>query len=334
MKISNIFQSVTFLLMFTACSSEKTTPETELPLNMTADSVKKPSFYVPDFSSDTAYNYIEKQVGFGPRVPGTLAHEKCKNYLVSELKRFGADVTVQQAPAVTFDGHRIILKNIIAEFEPEKQNRVLLFAHWDTRPFADQDNKDRYKPIDGANDGGSGVGVLLEMARLMAAKRPNVGVDIIFFDAEDWGDTSHFGGVADSYCLGSQYWAKNMHKPNYAPKYGILLDMVGGKDAMFVWEEHSVKSANSLLQKVWLTADDLGYGKFFRNYTRTGVIDDHYYIMKSTSIPVIDIINFNLEAGFSFGTTWHKHSDNMENISKETLKAVGQTVLTVVYSEK
>lgn len=213
----------------------------------------------------------------------------------------------------------------------------MLCAHWDTRPFADQDTEDTNTAIDGANDGASGVGVLLEIARQFSLKKPNIGVDIILFDAEDYGQpaVSDYPRMEHSYCLGSQYWATHLHKSNYFAKYGILLDMVGGKNAVFTQELASLTFAPKVLNKVWNTAAELGYGNTFQFKKTNLIIDDHLYInnLAQGRVPTIDIIEYNEVTESHFYEHWHTHKDKLENIDKNTLKAVGQTVLQVVYNE-
>lgn len=310
------------------CKSDKKSEEKKTETDEVTEVPKAPPAVKPNFSGDSAYNYVQKQVDFGPRVPGTKAHAQCAQFLYSELKRFADNVIIQQGQATTFDNKTITIKNIIGEFNPDAARRILLFAHWDTRPFADEDTKDKDKPILGANDGGSGVGVLLEIARQLSIKKPDWGVDIIFFDAEDWGNST----VEDSYCLGSQFWGKNPHKEGYTADYGILLDMVGAPDATFLMEGISKQIAPQILDKVWTTANSLGYYGKFLYREHGGVTDDHYYVYKYTKIPSIDIIH--ITPGGSFGDFWHTHNDNMSVIDKSTLQAVGETLLKVIYSEK
>lgn len=299
---------------------------------------QEPAVNVPVFSGDSAYSFVEKQVNFGPRVPGTDPWSKCADYLSEQLKEYDFEVTVQEAEVTVYDGQKVPMKNIIGRYRPEIKNRVLLFAHWDTRPFADKDDQNKEKPIDGANDGGSGVGVILEIARSIkaASEQPNIGLDIIFFDVEDWGEPegSYSASSTSTYCLGSQYWAKNPPIPNFKPKYGILLDMVGGKDAWFVYEDISIRSARHVAQKVWKRAAKLGYDNHFvaKEYGFY-VMDDHYYVNTVARIPSIDIIEFN-PRNRSFGEYHHTHDDNMSVIDKGTLKAVGQTLLEVIYRER
>ncbi len=291
----------------------------------------------PEFSGDSAFAYVAAQCNFGPRVPSTIGHKLCADYLIKELKKFADKVEINGAPIKTFDGKTHQCKNIIASFNLKATKRILLCAHWDTRPFADQDEKDQDKPIDGANDGGSGVGVLLEIARNLKLKPTEVGIDIILFDLEDYGQPgeSELEQMEDSYCLGSQYWAKNRHVKNYMPDYGILLDMVGAPDAQFTKEKGSVEFAPAVVEKVWATAAKLGYTNFI-DEPNTGIIDDHYYINTIAKIPVIDIVEYTKDKGVGdhFSHTWHKHTDNIKNISPFTLKYVGQTVMEVIYGEK
>ena len=242
---------------------------------------------------------------------------------------------MQEAPITTYDRKNHTLKNIIASFSHKKNNRIALFAHWDSRHIADHDTKNQSSPILGANDGGSGVGVLLELARLFSNRNPNIGVDIILFDAEDYGqpEDSKFPIMQDSWCLGSQYWSKNPHKPNYFAQYGILLDMVGAKNSTFRHEQISSYFAPNILQKVWRKASQLGFRKYFVYEDARQIIDDHYYVNTITGIPTIDIIEYDPATESNFNKHWHTHKDNMDNIDKNTLHAVGQTLLEVIYNE-
>ena len=292
---------------------------------------------VPDFNADSAYSYIVEQVAFGPRVPNTEAHRHCSDYLIAGLKRFGAVVQVQEAILTAYNGDRLNARNIIGSYNPDNPRRILLFAHWDTRPYADHDpNSDKWRvPIDGADDGASGVGVLLEICRQLGGQNPNIGMDVIFFDAEDYG-TPRFiteNSPEESWCLGSQYWSANPHVTNYRADYGILLDMVGSRNATFFKEATSMEYASQVVEKVWEAARNLGYGKFFFNEPGGGVLDDHTFIIRGRNIPCIDIINYDPESSHRFGTYWHTHDDNLDNIDQTTLKAVGQTVLEVIYKE-
>ena len=313
------------LLLCISCSTESEKKDVQ---------IKKVEINIPTFNADSAYYFVEKQVSFGPRVISSKAWENCAYWLEKKLKTYTPNVIIQEAPITTYDGKQHVLKNIIASFSPEKNNRVALFAHWDSRHIADHDKKDQHLPILGANDGGSGVGVLLEIARQFSKKSPNIGVDIILFDAEDYGqpENSPFPIMQDSWCLGSQHWSENPHKPNYFARYGILLDMVGAKDALFYHEQTSRYFGNSILEKVWKKANRLGFGNHFIFEDAKQIVDDHYYVNKLTDIPTIDVIEFDPNTKNHFNKHWHTHKDNMDNINKNTLKAVGNTLLHVAYN--
>jgi Predicted aminopeptidases len=294
--------------------------------------------FVPAFNADSAYQYIADQLAFGSRVPNTIAHEQCGFYLAEQLKRFGADVTEQETTLFLLDKSPISIKNIIGSFMPEEKHRILLFAHWDTRPYADWDpNPDNWRtPIDGANDGAGSCAVLLEIARQIGMNAPKLGIDIIFFDAEDWGpprfsdETKHYG----SWCMGSEYWSKHPHIPSYTARYGILLDMVSAPNATFHKEYYSKQSAPMVLRKVWEAAQRLGYGNYFIDQDMGGIEDDHIQVILNRKIPCIDIIQHDPSSDNGFGKYWHTLDDNLSNVSKETMQASGQTVLEVIYNEK
>lgn len=309
-----------------ACSTEPEQQTKEVP---------KAKIEVPIFNPDSAYYFVEKQVSFGPRVISSTPWKNCAIWLEKKFKTYTPNVLVQEAPITTYDGKKHTLKNIIASFSPEKNNRIALFAHWDSRHIADHDTKNQDAPILGANDGGSGVGVLLELARQFSIKNPTIGVDIILFDAEDYGqpEDSKFPIMQDSWCLGSQHWSKNPHKPNYYARYGILLDMVGAKNATFRKEEISSYYAPNILEKVWRKANQLGYGNHFVFENAKQIVDDHLYVNQITGIPTIDIIEYDPATESNFNKHWHTHKDDMDNIDKNTLNAVGQTLLEVIYNE-
>lgn len=315
-------------LSFLACNQPKNQIAAETPVLQ--------NNAVPVFNADSAYSYIEKQTAFGPRVPNTDAHKACASYLAGELKRFGATVTEQYATLKAYNETPLESVNIIGSFNPENPKRILLFAHWDTRPYSDEesDSANHYKPIMGADDGGSGVGVLLEIARQIGINAPEIGIDIIFFDSEDYGIPDFYEGPhipGEWWCLGSQFWAKHPHIPGYKADFGILLDMVGTKNATFFKEETSMRYAPNIVDKVWSKARSLGYGKYFINAKIGGITDDHQYVIEGRGIPCIDIINYDPENDHGFGDYWHTQDDTMKNIDRETLKAVGQTVMEVVY---
>ncbi|OIP81356.1 MAG: glutamine cyclotransferase [Porphyromonadaceae bacterium CG2_30_38_12] len=291
----------------------------------------------PAFNADSAYSYIQTQVDFGPRVPNSTAHEQCGTFLAAKLRSFGAQVIEQRANLTTFDGTSIRAVNIIGSYKPTSTERVLLFSHWDSRPWADNDPNpaNRNKGVPAANDGASGVGVLLEMARQLQQKNPSIGVDLIFFDAEDYGAPENYSGNSeDSWCLGTQYWCKNPHQKGYTARFGILLDMVGAPDATFYKEGGSMYFAPEIVEKVWSKAQSLGFGKYFMNQAIGTITDDHIYVNKMAGIPSIDLIHYRNEGQNSgFGHYWHTVNDTMDNIDKNTLLAVGTTLMHVVYNE-
>lgn len=297
--------------------------------------VKPASTPTPAFDADSAYTYVANQVAFGPRVPNTPAHKACGDYLINELKRHGATLFVQDAILTAYDGTKLEARNIIGSYNPDHKKRILLFAHWDSRPYADHDADpaNYHKAIDGADDGASGVGVLLEIARQLNGKDPGFGIDIIFFDAEDYGEPEFSKkNKQDTWALGSQFWAKNPHVKNYRADYGILLDMVGAKNATFYKEGFSMYQAAPYVEKIWSKARELGYGKFFINAVGGSITDDHYYVHRGRGIPCVDIINLNPDNSNGFGHYWHTVNDTMENIDSETLNAVGHTVLEVIFN--
>lgn len=297
------------------------------------DTVVIPKVERPDFSADKAYEFIEQQVAFGPRVPGTEAHKKCADWLEEQLNNFGAKVTVQKGNVKRYDDVLLPMYNIVGSYNPTAAKRLLLCAHWDTRHVADQDDERKKEPIDGANDGGSGVGVLLEIARQLQIKSPETGIDIIFFDVEDQGQPDYVKpSKQDTYCLGSQYWSKNPHTPNYKAQNGILLDMVGAKDATFTLEGTSMYYAPKFMRAVWDKAIALNHSQYFLYQRTDPIIDDHYYINDIANIPTIDIIQYDYTTRSNFGRYWHTHDDSMDIIDKATLQAVGETVLAVVYN--
>lgn len=335
MKMKYITLACLTLGLFSFACGNKTANNTTNNNSSTQETYQKTS---PDFNSDSAYYFVDKQVSFGPRVPNSKAHQDCGDYLVAELNRFGANVTEQKADLKAYDGSIMKSRNIIGSYNTESKNRVLLFAHWDSRPYADQDPDEskRKTPVLGANDGASGIGVLLEIARNIQLKTPEIGIDIIFFDAEDNG-TPEFATNApegDWWCLGSQHWSKNPHIAGYKARYGILFDMVGAPDATFYKEYFSRQNASEVLDKIWSTARSLGYGKYFVDKNGGAVMDDHVPIIRNLNIPCVDIIQHDPTTSSNFGWYWHTTKDDMNGISKETLKAVGQTAMEVIYKEK
>lgn len=316
------------LLFVAACSSPEKKAESVIE-----PPVAKP---YPKFNPDSAYSFIQKQVDFGPRVPETPGHAATKAWLIQKLESYNFVVQSQDFEAKTYDGLTWNLSNIIASHNPQATKRILLAAHWDSRRIADKDTAGLDQPIDGANDGASGVGVLLEIARSIASQelKPEVGIDIILFDGEDDGEPDFATSRDNSqiwWCLGSQYWSKNRHVPNYSAYYGILVDLVGAKGARFFREGYSRQYASGILKKVWDNAAQIGQGDFFVNRDSPEILDDHVFVNGNANIPMIDIIEYSPDYGF--GYYHHTRADNMEIIDRRTLQAVGETVLFTIYQE-
>ena len=285
----------------------------------------------PQFNSQRAFIDLVKQVDFGPRIAGTVGHENTKEFLVNELKKCTNLVDEQNFTYKDKHDSTIIYHgtNIVASFNPDPnlKERVLLCAHWDSRPFADQDpnTSKRKLPVPAANDGASGVAVLLEMARLFKSQMPDVGVDIVLFDLEDIGDEiKEVPAPTDNpFGIGSKMFVEQ--NPNYRPTYGILLDMIGDKNLSIPKELNSVNRANSIVKKVWDAAEDVG-STAFKNKTGFSVMDDHIPFLKKL-IPVIDLIQT------PFPKSWHTTHDIPDSCSATSLQQVGNVLVKVVYDE-
>lgn len=298
---------------------------------------KEPKEVLGNFNADSAYSYIERQLEFGPRVPGTDSHRACGEWLEAMLRRTKPDsLIVQRGEVRAYTGARLPITNLMASYNHTNPNRLLLVAHWDTRPWADNDpdSNNHTKPIPGANDGGSGVGVLLEIARNLAEERPAYGVDILLVDAEDYGRSGGFMDTGDSWCLGTQYFIENLPYPDgLLPRYAIVLDMIGGRDAHFSKEYTSVTEAKEYTDKIWTEAAALGLSDRFRSKTTAAIVDDHTFLNQA-GIPAVDIVECDNSATNGFPPYWHTMQDDMGNIDRHTLGDVGKTVLNLVYSPK
>ena len=318
--MKNTYYILLTAFLLVSCAENKT--------NQTNQTTEKTSS-VPVFNEDSCFSYVKAQTDFGARVPNNQSHRQCADYLSEKLRMHADTVIVQECLLKAYNGTMLQSKNIIASFNIATKNRIMLCAHWDSRPFCDEETEQTKQkiPVIGANDGASGVAVLLELARIMDSVPTKIGVDIILFDAEDYGVSE----VEGSYCLGSQYWAKNLHEINYNPKYGILLDMVGDESAIFCKDAVSAHFAPDVQNKIWKRAAELGYSNLFVDKAVGELIDDHYYINLIAGIPCIDIIHYNPETGFP--DTWHTNNDIIDNISKSTLKAVGTVLTTIIYEE-
>ena len=319
---------LSFLIVATLFSSCKSNKQVEEVLNPVG----------PAFIADSAMAYCQAQCDFGPRTMNSKAHDLCEEWIINKFKGFGLEVETQKADLTGWDGTKLHSTNIIAHFNPQAERRILICAHWDSRPWADNDpdSANWHKPVLAANDGASGVGVMLEVARLLQNDTTlAIGVDLVCFDAEDYGTPQWAEKNEDSektWALGAQYWAKNLPE-GYNPQFGILLDMVGGQGAKIYQEHFSLRYAASIVDKVWSAARHAGFSSVFANEVGGGVTDDHIPVNEA-GIPTIDIIPFYPDCRqSSFGPTWHTINDDMEHLDINTLKAVGQTLIQVIYSE-
>ena len=323
-------------LLMASCDETK-------PTDPNANNEPKKAVTIPSFNADSAYQFVAKQTAFGPRVPETEAHAACAEWLTAKLGEYADTVIVQDFRAKLFNGKGIDGQNIVGVFHPEAKKRIVLCAHWDSRPYADHDPDEAniHTPIDGANDGASGVGVLLECARLFKAQPlpERLGVDIILYDLEDYGPHTdeaekYYDEDVNYWALGSQYWAKHPHVYGYRAYYGILLDMVGGPNPNFPKEYYSQGYAATVSNKVWRKAYDLGYRAFFNNELGSAISDDHIPMNEIANIPTIDIIDLQPQSSNEcFPEVWHTLYDNLENIDRNTLGIVGNVLLNVLYEE-
>lgn len=323
------------LLLGSACNSGS---KPSAGASQPTDVPKQQQVKAPIFDAEQAYTFVKEQCDFGPRVPNSEAHRNCGNYLTERFEAFGCTVTSQFADLKAFDGTTLKSRNIIASVNPEAAQRILLCAHWDSRPWADNDPDpaNHRTAIAGANDGASGVAVMMEIARQIQQNPVKIGIDFICFDAEDYGRPQwETDEESDEifWCLGSQYWAANPHVKNYKARFGILMDMVGGRGNAFAQEMVSLYYAPQVVNNVWNTAHQLGYGDYFPKRQGGYLVDDHVPVNQIACIPCIDIVPHHEDGPSTFGPTWHTVNDTPENIDPLVLKAVGQTVMQVIYNE-
>lgn len=289
---------------------------------------------VPAFSADSAFHFVERQVSFGPRVPNTEAHRAAAEWKLDVLRQYAgaSGVYAQRFRQPGYDGDTLVLVNIIAAFNPSSTDRIMICAHWDSRPRSDADADPTMaaQPVLGADDGGSGVAVLLELARIFRDNPPPIGVDIVLFDGEDYGRE----GDLANYFLGSRYWAQNPPVPGYQPRFGILLDMVGGKGARFPKEVYSLNAAPNLVNEIWSLAGQMGYSEMFPDEIGLPIQDDHVILNQYTSFSTIDIIHHRRPFGdmTGFPDYWHTSRDNLDIIDPKVLDAVGKLMVELIYN--
>lgn len=328
MKSSRVlFLVIAVVLTFSSCKEKEKPPTVEVPQY----EIKKRDV-MPSFDSLKTFEYVKKQTEFGPRVSGLPSYDNTKKYLIEELKKSGATVQLQDFEAVIPSGEKLKFTNIIGSFNPEASKRVLLCAHWDSRPHADQE-KDSSKhklPIPGANDGASGTAVLLELANVIGKNALDFGVDIVLFDAEDYGAS----GSLDGYCLGSKFFASNFPLKN-KPKFGILLDLVGDKEAVYMREPASVQFAGDVVNLLWQYAQSVGNTRF-KDFVSQPIYDDHIPLNEA-GIKTLNIIDAGLVGANSADPRrnyWHTLNDDMRNISMLTLYDLGRVLTGFLYSLK
>ena len=334
--MKKLFPLIVALLALTSCGGSKKSSNS-------AEAAMQPVSVV--FQADSAYQFCEQQCQFGPRTMNSQAHDACGQWIARKFGSYGLEVIEQRATLTGYDGTQLQSNNIIAQYRPEQQDRVLICAHWDSRPWADNDPDEAnwHTPVMAANDGASGVAVMLEVARVLAADtaqhsalNAQLGIDFICFDAEDWGTPqwSDLPDNSESWALGAQYWSAHPHREGYKARYGILLDMVGGQGARFHRELYSKRYARQVVSRVWQAAEVAGYSGYFPQQDGSMITDDHVPVNQVAGIPCIDIIPFYPDCETSsFGPTWHTVSDDMQHIDRGTLKAVGQTLVQLLLSE-
>ncbi len=281
---------------------------------------------IPEFSGDMAFQFLEQQCAFGPRNPGSEGYTVCKEYYLQKLQAVADTVFTQTFTYTeTRTGQTYSLTNIIAQFQPKAEKQILLGAHWDTRPWADRDSNParREEPILGANDGASGVAVLLECAEVFHRYPPPIGVSLVLFDGEDLGKE----GNPKSYAQGSRYFAENL--PIAKPESAIILDMVGDSDLSIPVERNSMQQNPNLVKALWDIAEKQKRPAFKHWLGRT-VYDDHIPLWEVAGIPAIDIIDFDYPN--RYGNYWHTHQDTPDHCSASSLEQVGAVVIEYIYT--
>ncbi len=294
------------------------------------------------FNGEAAMGYVRAQLAFGPRVPGTAAHRKAGDWIIAEMKKRTDSVIVQSWTHITAKGDTLPLRNVLARFNPSAAQRVLYVTHWDTRPTADEDPNlgNRQLPIPGANDGAAGVAMFIALGDLFKQTPPSFGVDLLFVDGEDWGDFSTYSDTSTNpdVLIGSTYFALHLPSPGYKPVFGVLWDMIGDADLQIYQEPISVSAAPEVVRRVWDTADQLGYSRYFIPQVGTQVTDDHVPLIQKAGIRIIDVIDIQygkLPPGAGPGdypnpNYHHTLQDTIDKISAKSLQVVGDVAVTLV----
>lgn len=327
-----MFVTLCVFPLLVSCKSKDASKDNESDL-YTNDSVS-----VEDrepFDADSAYNFVAAQVDFGPRTPGSKAHEDCRKWIIEKIGFYGFQVDVQSFDGKDYFNNNVKGYNILTRINPDIKDRVLLLAHYDSRQVSDNDaiSENKHVAVLGADDGASGVAVLMEILRTVANyphRYDSTGMDILFVDLEDNGHTNNNGKDDDNWCLGSKHYATVVKDSPIKPRYGILLDMVGAKGARFCMEQYSKIYAARYQKSIWDTAKRLGYENYFLGKDGGAITDDHVPMITIAGIPTVDIINFDPDTDKGFGSHWHTQKDNMGVIDTNTLRAVGETVLTFI----
>ena len=338
----NKLHLVIILMSFTMLFSNCTGDHKDHNANTSTTIPKTNQRAIPKFDANNAYNLVAKQLDFGARVPGTDAHKNCKNWYVEQFKSLGTTVIEQNFKGTVYTGKTFDCTNVIAQVNPDKKERIVIATHWDSRPFADSDPdpKNHTKPVMAADDGASGPAVMLELAKQIQKNGIDIGVDFVLFDLEDYGKESGENVTreeaitnSETWAIGSKYWAQNLHRPDYKPIFGILLDMVGSKNAVFPYEGYSLQVVPVVTKKIWQLAKNMGKGNYFIAKEGGMITDDHINVIKYAKIPMLDIINMPNNDNRGFGDYHHTLADNMDIIDKRTLGAVGQVLLAVLYRQ-
>jgi len=311
----SIMLAATATLAVAACSDRQTATN-EAPVRTGARTA---------FSGDSALGYVRTAMAFGFRIPGTEAHRRAGDWIVEQMRARADTVVVQEWTHTAADGTKLPLRNVLARFRPDAAERVLYLTHWDTRPRSESAARpeDRARPVPGANDGTSGIGLFMALADLLKATPPGVGVDLLFVDGEDYGD---FGTNTDVF-MGSTYFADHLPSAGYQPRFGVLWDMIADRDLQVYYEQNSLDGAPEVVARVWQTAADLGYGHHFIQQPKHTINDDHLPLLRK-GLRVIDVIDFDYGPA---GAGWHHTpEDTIDKISAASLQVMGDVAATLV----